>query len=101
MTPPTQRDLRKELVRLRLEMHRQHLRHHAQPLTHPLQHLRQLRIGNPAALEKPMLLTAGVFLSLFASRLGTLGKLARGAIVLYPLLRAGGKVLGREEQQER
>ncbi len=101
MKPALPRDMHKDLVRLRLEMHRQHLRHHAQPLTHPLQHLRQLRSANPAALEKPILLTAGVFLSLFASRLGTFGKLARGALLLYPLVRAGQKALANEEHPQR
>ncbi len=79
------RDMRKELVRLRLEMHRQQLHYHAQPLTNPLQQLRQ---GNPGNVKTPLMVAAGVLLTLFGGRLGTFGKLARGALLLYPMVRS-------------
>lgn len=85
------RSMRKELVRLRMEMHRQQLRHHAQPLTRPLNYLGQLRQNGPGSLEPPLLLTAGVLLTLFGNRLGRFGKLARVALLLYPLVRGAQK----------
>jgi hypothetical protein len=87
LSSAARRDMRKELVRLRMEMHRQQLRYHAQPLTHPLQQLRQFRQGEAANVKTPLMVAAGVFLTLFGGRLGTFGKLARGALVLYPLVR--------------
>lgn len=94
LSSSTRRSMRKELVRLRMEMHRQQLRHHAQPLTHPLTYLRQLRPGSPSQLETPVLLTAGILLTLFGSRLGSFGKLAKGALLLYPLIRGAQKPSG-------
>ncbi|WP_068826019.1 hypothetical protein [Pseudomonas sp. BMS12] len=85
------RSMRKELVRLRMEMHRQQLRHHAQPLTRPLNYLGQLRRDSPGSLEPPLLLTAEVLLTLFGSRLGRFGKLARIALLFYPLARGAQK----------
>ena len=87
LSSAARRDMRKELVRLRMEMHRQQLHYHAQPLTNPLQQLRQLRRGEPANVKPPLMVAAGVMLTLFGSRLGTFGKLARSALVLYPVIR--------------
>lgn len=78
------REMRKELVRLRMEMHRQQLHYHAQPLTNPLQQWRQ----GSASAKTPLLVAAGVLLTLFGGRLGTFGKLARGALLLYPMVRS-------------
>ncbi len=87
LSSAARRDMRKELVRLRMEMNRQQLRYHAQPLTHPLQQLRQMRRGNTTNVKTPLMMAAGVFLTLFGGRLGTFGKLARGAMVIYPLVK--------------
>lgn len=87
LSAATRREMRKELVRLRMEMHRQQLRYHAQPLTHPLQQFRQLRHGDPANVKTPLLVAAGVLLTLFGGRLGTFGKLARAGLMLYPVVR--------------
>ena len=59
--PPgaSRRELRKAVLRMRLEMHRQELRHEILQITHPLQQVREygqrLRKGNA-----PFLLTGGV-----------------------------------------
>ncbi|MDD0843909.1 hypothetical protein [Pseudomonas sp. Gutcm_11s] len=84
LSASARRNMRKELVRLRLEMHRQQLRYNVQPLTHPLQ---QLRHADPAAAKTPLLVAAGVLLTLFGGRLGVFGKLARTALMLYPVVR--------------
>ena len=88
------RDMRKELVRLRMEMHRQQLRYHAQPLTHPLEQLRQMRQDESANVKTPLMVGAGVLLTLFGGRLGTFGRLARAGLMLYPLVR-GAKAVKR------
>ncbi|HSX72120.1 MAG TPA: hypothetical protein VLF16_14410 [Pseudomonas sp.] len=87
LTSAARRDLRKELVRLRLEMHRQQLLYNAQPLTHPLQQFRQMRQGDPSNVKTPLMVGAGVLLTLFGGRLGTFGKVARAALMLYPVVR--------------
>jgi len=87
LSSAARRDLRKELVRLRLEMHRQQLRYHVQPLTHPLQQFRQMRQGAPANVKTPLMVVAGALLTLFGGRLGTVGKLARAGLMLYPVVR--------------
>lgn len=87
LSSAVRRDMRKELVRLRMEMHRQQLHYHSQPLTHPLQQLRQMRHGDPANMKTPLMVVAGVLLTVFGGRLGTFGRLARGALMLYPLVR--------------
>ncbi len=83
--------MRKELVRLRMEMHRQQVRYHAQPLIRPL-----ARISgwfSPSADDEggghggaPLALAGGVVLGLFGKRLGKVGKLARLALTFYPLI---------------
>ena len=101
LSSAARRDMRKELVRLRMEMHRQQLLYHVQPLTHPLQQLRQLRQGEPANVKTPLMVAAGVLLTLFGGRLGTFGKLARGALVLYPLVRGVKAVQRPDYDQQR
>ena len=87
LSSAARRDMRKELVRLRMEMHRQQLRYHVQPLTHPLQQLSQMRHGEQANVKTPLMVAAGVLLTLFGGRLGTFGKLARVGLMLYPVVR--------------
>ena len=43
--PSSRRELRKALVRLRLEMHRQEIRHEAQVITRPLRRVKGLAQG--------------------------------------------------------
>lgn len=85
LSSAAKRDLRKELVRLRLEMHRQQLRYHAQPLTRPLQTLRSGASG--ATVRTPLMVAGGVLLTLFGNRLGKVGRVARAALLLYPVVR--------------
>ena len=87
LSSAVRRDMRKELVRLRMEMHRQQLRYHAQPISHPLDQFRRLREGQASNVKTPLLMAAGVLLTLFGHRLGTFGKLAKGALVVYPLIK--------------
>ena len=76
--PPgaSRRELRKAVLRMRLEMHRQELRHEILQITHPLQQVREygqrLRQGNA-----PFLLTGGV-LATGTARSRTRGSPARG-----------------------
>ena len=87
LSSAARRDMRKELVRLRMEMHRQQLRYHAQPISHPLEQFRQMREGQASNVKTPLLMAAGLLLTLFGHRLGAFGKLAKGALVLYPLVK--------------
>ncbi|HSC82377.1 MAG TPA: hypothetical protein VLC30_02065 [Pseudomonas sp.] len=49
----SRRELRKAVIRLRLEMHRQELRHESLLLTRPLRQLRGLARELPASLDIP------------------------------------------------
>ncbi len=87
--PPgaSRRELRKAVLRMRLEMHRQELRHEILQITHPLQQVREygqrLRKGNA-----PFLLTGGV-LALAGLLGGKRGwrRWLRLALIIAPLLR--------------
>ena len=92
LSSAAKRDMRKELVRLRMEMHRQQLRYNAQPLTHSIEQLRNMRDGQPSNVKTPLIMAAGVLLTLFSSRLGAFGKVAKAALVLYPLVK-GAKAI--------
>lgn len=87
---PTRLDMRKELVRLRMEMHRQQVHYHSEPLRHPLQQARQLfssrRQSNTG--KTPLALGGALLLTLFGHRLGRFGRLARFALAVYPLVDA-------------
>lgn len=90
-------DMRKELVRLRMEMHRQQLLYHAQPLSHPFEQARSMLArrhegGGAGTGKKPVMMAATVVLALFGRRLGRLGTLARVAITLYPLIKGQQKL---------
>lgn len=87
--PPgaSRRELRKAVLRKRLEMHRQELRHEILQITHPLQQVREygqrLRQGNA-----PFLLTGGA-LTLAGLLGGKRGwrRWLRLALIIAPLLR--------------
>lgn len=89
--------MRKDLVRLRMEMHRQQLLYHAQPLSHPLQQVRSFMASRHSDAEAssgkgPVMIAATVALALFGRRLGKVGKLARIALTLYPLIKGQQKL---------
>jgi hypothetical protein len=46
-----------------------------------------MRQGEPANVKTPLMVAAGVLLTLFGGRLGTFGKLARVGLMLYPVVR--------------
>ena len=82
--------MRKDLVRLRLEMHRQQLRYHARPLVHPLAQLKGLwnRPGTSIGGKTPLAMGGALLLTLFGKRLGIVGRVARIALAVYPLVSA-------------
>lgn len=92
LSTSTELGMRKDLVRLRMEMHRQQLLYHSRPLAKPLQHLQGMithrRTGSERERDKsPLLIAAMTGLALFGRRLGTVGKLARFGLAMYPILR--------------
>lgn len=99
---PTRLDMRKELVRLRMEMHRQQLHYHSEPLRHPMQQIRHLLApGSDAGGSKtPLALGGALLLTLLGSRLGRVGKLARFALAVYPLIGAHLKQPRPEERAQ-
>jgi len=95
LSHPARRSMRKDLVRLRLAMQRQQLQYHSRPLLHPLQQLGQL-IGSGAgrslaAGKMPLAIGGALLLGFFGHRFGIFGKLARLALVLYPILHSQPK----------
>ncbi len=89
--------MRKDLVRLRMEMHRQQMLYHAQPLSHPLQQIKgfvtsRRSSGDPSSGKGPLMIAATVVLALFGRRMGRLGKLARVALTVYPLIKGQQKL---------
>lgn len=96
MTPPelpanaSRRELRKTLLRMRLEMHRQELRHETLVMLQPLRHAQQLQRDWRSALNDG----APVWVATGALLLTTLG-LSKGhwrrwlriALIAFPLLR--------------
>ncbi|MCQ4295002.1 hypothetical protein NAU58_05360 [Pseudomonas stutzeri] len=92
--------MRKDLVRLRMEMHRQQMLYHAQPISHPLQQVKNFVTSRRSSTESssgrgPMMMAATVMLALFGRRLGRMGKLARVALTLYPLIKGQQKLRNR------
>lgn len=85
--------MRKDLVRLRMEMHRQQLIYHAQPLANPLHQVKGMiasrTSGSSGSGKGPTMLAATVLLTLFGRRLGKVGRFARLALALYPMVQAG------------
>ncbi|MCQ4270893.1 hypothetical protein NA655_07665 [Pseudomonas kuykendallii] len=94
LSSATRRAMRKDLVRLRMEMHRQQLLYHSQPLSHPLQQAKQFMSARSSAStnKTPLVIGAGIVLTLFGKRLGMLGKIARLGLAVYPLVKAFGSV---------
>ncbi|AYF87377.1 hypothetical protein SA496_07995 [Pseudomonas sp. JS3066] len=84
----SRRDMRKALVRLRLEMQRQELRHESLLLTQPLRQAREFtrQLDIPHAPLWGM--AAVAVLGFFAARKGSLRRGLRLGSALYPLLLA-------------
>ncbi|UVE16438.1 hypothetical protein NVV93_12535 [Pseudomonas sp. LS44] len=83
-------EMRKALVRLRLEMHRQEIRHESQLVIQPLHKARGLAtnwsklLGLPRA---PLWSMAGIAaLGLFSSKGGGIRRLIRVGTLVYPML---------------
>ena len=94
LTTSSDRAMRKDLIRLRMEMHRQQLIYHSQPLAQPLHHLKGMVAGHGQGAHStkrqgrhPLLIVAMAGLALFGRRLGKAGKLARLGLAVYPLVR--------------
>ncbi|WP_313523450.1 hypothetical protein [Stutzerimonas kunmingensis] len=92
--------MRKDLVRLRMEMHRQQMLYHAQPLSHPLQQMKSFLSSRRTSSEHssgkgPMMIAATIVLALFGRRMGKVGKLARVALTLYPLIKGQQRLRGK------
>ncbi|WP_349616597.1 hypothetical protein [Azotobacter salinestris] len=90
-SPRSTLQMRKELVRLRMEMQRQQLDYHAEPLRHPLRQFGNLFAPSRARPGKgtPLAVGAALLLTLFGKRLGRFRKLALFALEVYPLVSAG------------
>jgi len=97
MTPPelpaktSRRDLRKAMLRLRLEMHRQELRHETLVLLHPLRQAKhvgdQWRNGLRNS-NAPLWVAGGaVLLATLGKRRTKWRRLLRIALIVFPLLR--------------
>ena len=89
--------MRKDLVRLRMEMHRQQMLYHAQPLSHPLRQIKGFVTSRRSSTESssgkgPLMIAATIALALFGRRMGRLGKLARVALTVYPLIKGQQKL---------
>jgi hypothetical protein len=97
------RQMRKDLIRLRMEMNRQQLHYHAQPLLHPMEQIKSmLRPGpnSPGLTQKtPLMIGSALLLTLFGKRLGVVGKLARAGLTLYPLVRSLQRVRAASRTQ--
>ncbi|ACO78109.1 hypothetical protein AvCA_18970 [Azotobacter vinelandii CA] len=93
MSPPRRSalEMRKELVRLRMEMQRQQLDYHAEPLRHPLRQFGNLFAPDRArpGRSTPLAVGAALLLTLFGKRLGRLRTMALFALEVYPLVSAG------------
>lgn len=96
LTTSSDRAMRKDLIRLRMEMHRQQLIYHSRPLAQPFHHMQNMMAsrshhdsGERQARQgrHPMLIVAMAALALFGRRLGKAGKLARLGLAVYPLVR--------------
>ncbi|MBI6852442.1 hypothetical protein AAIM60_19665 [Pseudomonas lijiangensis] len=93
----TRRELRKALIRLRMEMHRQEIRHESAHLLQPLQRMRGLKSDWQGALgikHAPLWGVGAVALLGFFSGRGaknrqasTIGRLVKLGVTLLPLLK--------------
>lgn len=96
--PPshTRRELRKELIRLRMEMHRQEIRHETGNLLQPLRKVQGLKHNWQEALgvkHGPLWAMGAVsllgFLTAKGSRGGGFARLVKLGTTLVPLIRLG------------
>jgi len=91
-TKATRQELRKQLVRLRMEMHRHELRHETQQLLEPLHKMRGSARSWQSSLTSshaPLWGMAGVtLLSFFGGKSKRLGRWLKIGISLYPLVAA-------------
>ncbi|RJG13735.1 hypothetical protein D3879_11025 [Pseudomonas cavernicola] len=92
LVPPnaSRRELRKALIRMRLEMHRQELRHESLLIMQPLQHVHGMTQNLRQTLgfkHAPLWGMAGIaLLGFFGAKRGHLSRWLRLGITLYPLL---------------
>ncbi|CAD5108156.1 hypothetical protein [Zestomonas carbonaria] len=90
--PPnaSRRELRKALIRLRMEMHRQEIRHESQQLLQPLRRARSFSSGLPGSLGLSRAPVWGVAalaaLGFLAGKRRGLLRLVRIGTLLYPVL---------------
>ncbi len=90
----TRRELRKALIRLRMEMHRQEIRHETAHLLQPLQRMRGLKNDALGIKHAPLWGVGAVALMGFFSGRGarnrqasTIGRLVKLGVTLLPLLK--------------
>ncbi|TWI55713.1 hypothetical protein IQ22_01646 [Pseudomonas duriflava] len=89
LTAAVERDKRKQMVRLRMELYRQQLLYNAQPLHNPLGMLKETFRPKEALTQGkgPMVMGLTLLLTLFGKRLGSVGRLARLGLAVYPFVR--------------
>jgi len=91
MTDKSTRELRKTMLRLRLEMHRQEIRHETLVMLEPLQRAKDLGTHWREELRKsnaPIWITGGVFaLTVLGMRGGQWRRWLRMALAAFPDLR--------------
>jgi hypothetical protein len=89
-TKPTRQELRKQLVRLRMEMHRHELRHETQELLQPLRKMRGTATSWQSSLSSghaPLWGMAGVtLLGFFGGKSKKLSRWLKIGLSLYPLV---------------
>ncbi len=87
---PTRQELRKQLVRLRMEMHRHELRHETQQLLHPLRKMRGTASSWQSSLSTsraPLWGMAGIsLLGFFGGKSKKLSRWLKIGLGLYPLV---------------
>lgn len=87
---PTRQELRKQLVRLRMEMHRHELRHETQQLLHPLRKMRGTASNWQSTLSTtraPLWGMAGAtLLGMFGGKTKKLSGWLKIALAVYPLV---------------
>lgn len=87
----SRREMRKAMLRMRLEMRRQEIRHEALLLTQPLRQVRDMSMNLRSSGSAPLWLTGGAlaFATLLRGK-GGWRRWLRIALILTPLLRRRG-----------
>ncbi|MGP0170761.1 hypothetical protein ACSVIJ_02655 [Pseudomonas sp. NCHU5208] len=87
----SRREMRKAMLRMRLEMRRQEIRHEALLLTQPLRQVRDMSMNLRSSGSAPLWLTGGAlaFATLLRGKSGW-RRWLRIALILMPLLRRRG-----------